>query len=61
MLLVPFLYWNNPMTKPDKKSQSEKFKDAAREAEADEDEAAFEDKLKRIVKRPDNGKKAPGK
>lgn len=49
------------MTKPDKKSQSEKFKDAAREAEADEDEAAFEDKLKRIVKRPDNGKKAPGK
>lgn len=33
-----------------KQSQLEKFKKAAREAEADEDEAAFEDKLKRIVK-----------
>lgn len=32
------------------KSQSEKFKDAARKAGADEDEAAFEDKLKRLAK-----------
>jgi hypothetical protein len=31
-------------------SQSDKFKEAAREAEADEDEAAFEDNLRRIVK-----------
>lgn len=30
--------------------QIQKFIDAARKAEADEDEAAFEEKLKRIVK-----------
>ena len=34
----------------DKRPQSEKFKEAAREAGADEDEAAFEDKLKRLAK-----------
>ncbi len=31
-------------------SQSDKFKDAARELECDENEAAFEEKLKKIAK-----------
>ena len=34
------------------KSQTEKFRDLARELKADEDEAAFEETLKRIVKTP---------
>ncbi len=34
----------------DSKSQSDKFKDAARELECDENEAAFEEKLKKIAK-----------
>lgn len=34
------------------KSQSDKFKDAARELECDENEAAFEEKLKKIVPPP---------
>lgn len=33
-----------------KKSQSQKFKDAARATGCDEDEAAFEARLKKIVK-----------
>lgn len=36
---------------PDK-SQSDKFKDLAREVEADEDEAAFETKLRKMRERP---------
>ncbi len=32
------------------KSQSEKFKETARELECDEDEKAFEDKLRRLAK-----------
>ena len=32
----------------DPKSQSDKFKDLAREVEADEDEQAFDDKLRRM-------------
>jgi hypothetical protein len=32
------------------KSQLDKFKEAARELECDEDEAAFEDKLKKIAR-----------
>lgn len=35
---------------PDQKSQSQKFKDLAREAECDDDEKAFDRKLKRITK-----------
>ena len=31
-----------------KKTQSDKFKDLAREVEADEDEQAFDDKLRRM-------------
>lgn len=31
------------------KSQSDKFKDLAREAEADEDEAAFDTKLRKLA------------
>jgi len=34
----------------EKKSQSDKFKDAAREHGADEDEVRWEDRLKRVVK-----------
>ena len=36
------------MNQPPK--QSDKFKEAAREAECDESEASFEDKLRRIAK-----------
>ena len=32
------------------KPQSDKFKDAAREAECDEDEARWEERLKKVVK-----------
>ena len=34
---------------PEPKPQSEKFKDLARDLEANEDEAAFEETLKRIA------------
>ncbi|WP_374763394.1 hypothetical protein [Yunchengibacter salinarum] len=34
----------------DKKSQSDKFKEMARLLEADDDEAAFDAKLKKLVK-----------
>ncbi|HET7575003.1 MAG TPA: hypothetical protein VFK19_00385 [Sphingomicrobium sp.] len=34
----------------DTKSQSDKFKDAAREREADEDEKRWEERLKKIAK-----------
>jgi hypothetical protein len=34
----------------DKKSQSDKFKEAARELEADEDEARWEERLKKVAK-----------
>ena len=33
-----------------KKSQSDKFKEAAREHEADEDEARWEERLKKVAK-----------
>ncbi|MEP4884809.1 MAG: hypothetical protein ABJ215_00420 [Alphaproteobacteria bacterium] len=38
------------MGKPTKKSQSEKFKDLAREIDADEDKDAFEGKLRTIAR-----------
>lgn len=48
--------------KAKKETQVEKFKEAAREAEADEDEAAFEDKLRRLAKqKPDKPDKGKGK
>lgn len=34
----------------DKPSQSDKFKEAARELEADEDEARWEERLKKVAK-----------
>lgn len=34
----------------DPKSQSDKFKEAAREHEADEDEARWEDRLRKVAK-----------
>jgi hypothetical protein len=35
-----------------KKSQVEKFKEAAREAQADEDEKRFDERLKEIARKP---------
>lgn len=45
------------------KTQLEKFKEAARQAEADESEEAFEERLKRIVppKPKPKNEKAPDK
>jgi hypothetical protein len=34
----------------DQKSQSDKFKEAARELESDEDEARWEERLKKVAK-----------
>lgn len=34
----------------DKRSQSDKFKDAARELEADEDEKRWEERLRKVAK-----------
>lgn len=39
------------MSEPEK-PQPEKFRDLARELECDEDEAAFEDKVRKIAKAP---------
>jgi hypothetical protein len=39
------------------KSQSERFKEAARELEADDDEAAFNEKLRKLVKQKPDEKK----
>ena len=40
------------MTKKTDQSQLEKFKEAAREAECDTDEKAFEEALKKVAKAP---------
>lgn len=40
------------MTMNDKKTQAEKFKNLAREAGCEDDETAFEDKLRRIAGKP---------
>ena len=40
------------------KPQADKFRDLARELEADEDEAAFEDQVRRIAKRRTDEKPA---
>lgn len=37
-------------TMTDKRPQSDKFKEAARELEADEDEGRWEERLKKVVK-----------
>ena len=42
-------------------SQHEKFIDKARKLGCDEDEAAFEDRLRRIVPKPKKEEKAPDK
>lgn len=41
------------------KTQADKFRDMARELEADEDEAAFEDKVRKVATapKPDGGTK----
>jgi hypothetical protein len=36
----------------DPKPQADKFRELARELECDEDEAAFEDTVRRVAKRP---------
>ena len=38
------------ISKHDAKSQSDKFKDAARELECDDDEARFDHRMKKLVK-----------
>ena len=38
------------MTTTNDKTQHERFKDAARELDCDEDEARFDEKLKRVAK-----------
>ncbi len=40
-------------------SQAEKFKNLAREVEADENESAFDDRLRKIAKRKPKQEKAP--
>ena len=47
--------------KTPRKSQKQKFADKARELGCDEDEAAFEDRLRRIVPKPKKEEKAPDK
>jgi hypothetical protein len=37
---------------PDDKTQADKFRDMARELEADENEAAFEEKVRRVATAP---------
>lgn len=37
----------------DKKTQSDKFKEAARELECDEDEARWDERLRKVVKNDD--------
>lgn len=52
--------WQKGMT--DKKSQLDKFKEAARQLETDDNEERFENKLRKIVKQKpdDNTKPAKG-
>lgn len=47
------------MTEPPK-SQAEKFRELARELEADEGEAAFEETLKRIAPKAPSSHETPG-
>lgn len=45
----------------DKKSQFERFKEAARQLETDDDETRFNEKLRRLAKqRPEDKKQADG-
>ena len=46
------------MTAENKKSQLDKFKEAARDLECDDDEQHFKDKLGKLVK-PDGGSNRP--
>lgn len=50
--------WGSPMKEP--KPQADKFRDMARELECDEDEATFEQKVRKVATapkpEPDNGK-----
>jgi len=41
-----------PMTDTPRKPQAEKFADLARELECDEDEAAFDERLKKLATAP---------
>lgn len=55
----PTTVWQKDMC--DKKSQLERFKEAARQLEADDDEGRFEERLKKLVKqKPDDQGSAPG-
>lgn len=44
---------------PSEKTQSEKFEDLARQLECDEDEAKFEDQVKRVATAPKAPKEEP--
>lgn len=50
------------MTDPTEKSQLDRFKEAARELEADDDEAKFNEKLGKLVKQrpPEEADKGSG-
>jgi hypothetical protein len=48
------------MSDPPEKPQADKFRDLARELECDEDEARFEETVKRIVKAPPKAEDAEG-
>lgn len=43
---------NQTTPKPDDQSPADKFRDLARQLECDEDEATFEDQLRKIAKPP---------
>lgn len=45
--------------KPDERSQADKFRDLARELECDDDEAAFDERLKKLAKAPKPPPKGP--
>jgi hypothetical protein len=42
--------WDLQVVRSEKKSQTEKFKERARELEADEDEARWEERLRKVAK-----------
>ena len=52
------VWYPSGMTKPDTRTQREKFEEAARELECDEDEARWDERLKKVA-RQKPAEKAP--
>lgn len=53
---IPIINWRSKMAE-ERKSQLDKFKEVARQLEADDDDERFEERLKQIVKqKPDERK-----